>query len=403
MPNNHKQPVYLVIRYDDYGAAYLPSCAARFSVEQMIDREVSARGWSWLCGITPRQSVDPHNVHEQRTVSLEEDAARIQLIRRSVADGVCEPAVHGLTHHTWKQLPRYGTEFSGLPIEQQFTILQTAKRETEEVVQRPVHVLIPPWNSFDEGTVRAAAKVGFEVLSGSVRTFLRTEPPTRLVPATVEPFHLRQIMDRGQRFPNGSVIVLLLHATDFVTVDERIGYLREADFGPLLDRAVATLGMEVVPIAGVPGLIGPDLERRVERAVRLFGQFDSLAAMPILGRRFQRWMLPYVSALPPSTRGATIRVTVATAIGLWFALVIAAAIVPALLVGGVIADGALRSAAWSLLALGGMILTGYSGRNAVLKRFRSQWGGGEVGLRTWTGVVSGCAFMASGVARLVMG
>ncbi len=403
MPNNQKQPVYLVIRYDDYGAAYLPSCAARFSVEQTIDLEVGARGWSWLCGITPRQSVDPHNVHEQRTVSLEEDSARIQLIRRSVADGVCEPAVHGLTHHTWKQLPRYGTEFSGLPIEQQLTILQTAKREVEEAVQRNVGVLVPPWNSFDEGTVRAAAKAGFEVLSGSVRTFFRTEPPTRLVPATGEPFHLRQIMDRGQRFPNGSVIVLLLHATDFVIVDERIGYLREADFGPLLDRAVETLGMEVVPIARVPRLIGRDLERRVERAVKLYGQFESLAALPMFGGRFQQWMLPHISALPPSARGTRIRLTVAGVVGLWFAVVIGAAILPALLVGGVIVDSALRSAAWSVLALGGVILTGYSGRNAVLKRFRSQWGGQEIGLRTWTGLVSGCALVASGVFRWIAG
>jgi hypothetical protein len=210
-------------------------------------------------------------------------------------------------------------------------------------------------------------------------------------------------MDRGRRFPNASVVVLLLHATDFVTVDERIGSLQEADFGPLLDRAVETLGMEVVRIERVPSLIGPDLERRVERAVKLFGQFDSLQAMPMFGWRFQRWMLPHVSALPPSARGATIRLAVTGVVGLWFAGVVGTAILPALLVGGVVADGALRSAAWSVLALGGMILAGYSGRNAVLKRFRRQWCGGEVGLRTWTGVVSGCALVASGVFRWVTG
>jgi len=395
--------VCLVIRYDDYGAAYSPRCAARFDVEQMIDREIRARGWSWLCGITPRQSVDPENVQEERTVSLWEDRSRIELVRGAVSDGFCEPAVHGLTHHTWKQLPRYGTEFAGLPAERQLSILQTAKREVEELVQRSVHVLIPPWNRFDEGTIWAASHAGFSVLSGSTGTLVRESSSVRLVPATVEPQHLQRIMDRGQRFPGGSVVVLLLHATDFVTVDERIGYLREADFGPLLDRAVEQLGVEVVPMARAVEHAGAELEERAGLAFVLSRRHQAVSVIPVLGKRVQQWMFPSVSGLLPVQSGRRLARMTRVGVCLWFLVVAATASLPTVVVASVlVSEPARRRGAIILIALGA-VLTAYSTKNAVLKRFYRRWDAQEVGLRTWTGIVLGSALVVSSVLWWALG
>ena len=122
---------YLVIRYDDFGAAHSLQCAARLRVEQMLCREMAARSWPWLCAITPLQSVDTHNVAETTRVPLQDDADRMALLRHVADDGCFEPAVHGLTHHTWKQLPRFGTEFAGLPQDRQYHILRQAKDQTE--------------------------------------------------------------------------------------------------------------------------------------------------------------------------------------------------------------------------------------------------------------------------------
>lgn len=359
------------------------------------------RKWSWVCGVTPRQSVHPHNCQNTETVHLSRDEARVAMLRSAVGAGYCVPAVHGLTHHTWKQLRRYGTEFEGLPVERQCQILHTAKREVEELARGPVRVLIPPWNSFDATTVQAAGRVGLDILSGSVRSYYPTDTGVRLIPATVELIHLQQIMERGQRFPDGSVVVLLTHATDFVAVDQGIGYLREEQFGPLLDHAVQKLGMEVIAIDRVPDLEGMELANRVMRVSKLYSQYQSVAALPFFGERLQRWMLPIISALLPRAQGAWAHGLVWGVFAVWFLLIVAAASIPAALIGGLLATDPWRTGTAVVLALLGGLLVVYCGRNAVLKRIRGQWETQSIGLRTWTGMVGGGALVLSGVVSLV--
>ncbi|MFH1111384.1 MAG: hypothetical protein V1790_19630 [Planctomycetota bacterium] len=380
-----------MIRYDDYGAAYSDSCAARFEVEEMVQRELAERGWPWLCAVTPRQSVNPHDAGETGIVHLRDDGPRLALLRKAIGDGLCEPAVHGLTHHTWKQLPEYGTEFVGLPADEQCEILRTAKREVEELAGREVSVFVPPWNSFDEATVRAAGDAGFELLSAGIPTCCGTVPPLRLMPRTVDVYGLKQLTDQGRRLPAGSVIVMLFHAFDFTTVHAEWGRLRLDEFGPLLDRAVERYGMEVVPILQIPRILGDDLERRVAFASTLHERYFRLGALPLVGRPILRWILSqgFTWVLPPIRSARLLGWSVTAVVSLWFAGVAVVAWTLASVVGRLIDRAPIRSFGLLTLALGGAVLAIRSAKYAFLKRYRRRWGGRTIGLRTWTSFTAG--------------
>lgn len=396
--------VYLVIRYDDFGAAYSTSCAARFEVEQMLQREMAARGWPWVCAVTPRQSVSPLDVHERRTVSLCDDELRVSLLRRAASEGLCEPAAHGLTHHTWKQLPVYGTEFAGLAADKQYDILRTAKDEVEELAGKRVSVLVPPWNSYDEATVRAAAKAGFQILSAGIPSCCLDRSALGFVPCTIDVRGLKQLFAEGKRLPEGSVVVMLFHAFDFVSVDGRNGHLQVNEFGPLLDRVVDRLGMEVVPLPHIPDIVGGDLETRVERCDALRKRYIRLSALPVFGESALRWLLSRGStrALVPVKNAASLNRALTAAICFWFMSVTAVACLPAFVLGRSISSGAARSIALLALAVAGSALAAYCTRNALLKRLHARWGTRQIGLRTLTGLVAGSALVLSAVSQWIV-
>lgn len=395
---SERKPVYLVIRYDDFGAAYSDACAGRLEVEEMLQREMAARGWPWLCAITPRQSISPENVDETRTVDWRDDRSRIDLIRRAVSDNLCEPAVHGLTHHTWKRLPAYGTEFLGLPADQQYTLLRTSKGEVETLVGKAVSIFIPPWNSYDIETLDASAKAGFTVLSAVSSTFVEPRRSIHLVPCTTDLAALGSGMERMRRIPQGSVVVLLLHPFDFLEADPKRGYLHINDFGALLDRIVRHFRMEPVPVSRVPQLVGGELRDRGRHTAAFLKCYFALPyAMPFLGRLMQRWLLPHTLALPP------VRVTewacaLTTAVmGLWLCGATALAVAPATLVRSYVDSRPIRMICILTLAIGGAMLAARSGRNAFRKRYRGFWRTRTIGLRTWTGLMTGLGLAFSSI------
>mgnify|MGYP001093087276 CR=1 FL=1 len=398
MPSNHR-PSYLVIRYDDFGAAYSSRCAARLQVEQMLAREMAARRWPWLGAITPLQSVHPHNADETGRVPLRNDPDRMALLREVVDDGCFEPAVHGLNHHTWKQLPRFGTEFAGLPQDKQYHILREAKDQVEQLVGRATPVFVPPWNSFDQATVRAAGQAGFEMISAGLLEPVANPTDIAMVPATIEAVHLQQMLDAQQTVPPGSVMVLLVHAPDFRVADPHAGYLGLHEFVPLIDRAIEEFDLEVVPIRQIPSRASPGLGHRVQRAVHLFDRREALYDLPLLGRYAQKKLLPYACVLPPAA--AAMRVSLALNILLvlgcliWMTFVglVALAIVR-------LSPGWTRHVVAAVCACAGVALTVHAARNAWLKRFRGRWGTRRIGYRTWTALATGSAAVAALIIHL---
>lgn len=398
MSSTHR-PSYLVIRYDDFGAAYSPRCAARLQVERMLAREMAARGRPWLCAITPLQSVHTHNADETGRVPLHNDPDRVALLREIVHEGYFEPAVHGLTHHTWKQLPRFGTEFAGLPQDKQYDILREAKDQVEQLVGRATSVFVPPWNSFDQATVRAARQAGFEMISAGLLEPLANPTDIAMVPATMEAVHLQQVLDAGQTVPPGSVMVLLLHAPDFRIADPHAGYLDLDAFVPLIDRAIEKLNLEVVPIREIPSRVASDLDRCVQRAVNLFDRREALNDMPLFGRYAQKTLLPYAGVLLPEP--ASMRVGLAlNALLILGCLAWMAAVAFGALAVVRLSSGWTRHAVAAICACAGVALTTYAARNAWLKRFRGRWGTRRVGYRTWTALLTGSAAVAALIIHL---
>ena len=403
-PAKNGNPAYFVVRYDDYGAAYSSACSARLEVEEMLQREMAARGMPWLCSITPRQSVNPFDCTEKRTVHLSEDKERMRLLATAVKDGSFLPAVHGLTHRSWKKLPIYGTEFAGLPQEEQHKILRTARREVEALVGREVRTFVPPWNSFDQGTLNSAAATGYELFSGGITSSFETEPPVQMVPATLDLRDLKRIAEREQPFPAGSVAVLLFHAFDFVNVDSELGHMRLEEFGPLLDRTKRALGVRVIPMTDVPRVTEGHLNTRARHALALHRRYFRLTAIPRAGGLMRDWIMrqSFSRTLLPMNKDRAVNRCLTVFVGTWFAVVAGLACVPALLVASLISWRPGRSVGLMAFVMVGMLLMVRSTRFACLKRYGARWGTRSIGWRTWTGFTAGLVVAMSSLVTLVV-
>jgi hypothetical protein len=365
----------------------------------MLVRELALRGWPWLCAITPLQSVNTHNIDETGRIPLQNDPERMDLLRQAVDDGYIEPAVHGLTHHTWKQLPRYGTEFAGLPQDTQYQILREAKDHVEQLVGRATPVFVPPWNSFDEATVRAAGQAGFEMISAGLLEPVANPTDIAMVPATIEAVHLKQMLDAGQTVPPGSALVLLVHAPDFRVADPHAGYLDLNEFVPLIDRAIEKLHLDVVPIRQIPSRVTSGLDLRVQRAVNLFQRREALYDLPLLGRYAQKTLLPYAGALLPDTTAMRVSLALNALLVLGCLTWMTAVALGALAIVR-LSPGPTRHAVAAIGACAAIALTVYAARNAWLKRCRGRWGTRRVGYRTWAALVTGSAAVAALIIHL---
>jgi peptidoglycan/xylan/chitin deacetylase (PgdA/CDA1 family) len=93
----------------------------------------------------------------------------------AVREGLLEVALHGYTHADRAALRVSGrdaeqSEFRGLDYSSQLRMLSEGRSTLESLYHVSVTTFIPPWNSYDENTLRALDSLGFKVVSGSGRT-----------------------------------------------------------------------------------------------------------------------------------------------------------------------------------------------------------------------------------------
>ena len=90
-------------------------------------------------------------------------ARMLDSLRSWHASGKVEFAVHGATH---MRSPGSGGEFSGVAPEVQLSMLRTAKRTADSLLESDVTIFAPPWNESDCATVHGCWEVGLTTVSG---------------------------------------------------------------------------------------------------------------------------------------------------------------------------------------------------------------------------------------------
>jgi len=154
----HAKQIVVVFRYDDISNGSNTDVDMRV-LAAFQDRKVPIT-FSVIpfCGSFPKEAgqPDPSPLSE----------AKAWMLRRALSAGGFEVAQHGYSHEDARAgQPGGSSEFLDDPYEKQFERMVRGKRHLERVLDSSVVSFVPPWNTYDEQTVRVAKTLGFRVFS----------------------------------------------------------------------------------------------------------------------------------------------------------------------------------------------------------------------------------------------
>jgi hypothetical protein len=243
-------------------------------------------------------SGDVHDTSPQALVPI--DDQRAEPLRQMLKDGLCEIAEHGYSHQT-RSTTDY-SEFVGAPFEQQANLIGKGREELEKVFDCKVVTFIPPWNSFDEKTLRAARGAGLSNFSAATDSSKMEVPLLRLIPATCSLVQLDQAIRQASEFKGRSFIVVLFHSYDFKR-GAHFTALKETQETPGqttlrgLDTLLASIEHSGIPVRTISQLatepVGMDAMTSIESQRLQLSAIQELLPGPL---RFRSLFLPQRSA-----------------------------------------------------------------------------------------------------------
>jgi peptidoglycan/xylan/chitin deacetylase (PgdA/CDA1 family) len=157
--NNLGQKTKIVFRFDDY----------RLESEIIYDSllYVFGRNKIPLClGIIPynKEGLIYNNLNEEQLNDLKERIRRNEI----------EIALHGFNHNDNELIKRSllnkpgPSEFSNLNYNDQFIKIKKGKAALDSLLNINVNIFIPPYNSYDENTLKALDSLKFKIISASI-------------------------------------------------------------------------------------------------------------------------------------------------------------------------------------------------------------------------------------------
>ena len=239
MPRLIEKPkVIVALRYDDFSAT------SPIEIENAIRKMALRHKVPMTFGVIPNVTLGKaRDVGDGPTESLSE--AKQEWLRESVKQGWLEVALHGLNHRSVR-VPQ-PSEFAGLSAEKQHEIIKQGK-DSLNAWGLQATTFIPPWNSYDEATLMALSKNGFNMLSAdalgeiinpSVTSPIRYLPSTCVLPdlpkavrtalRTVSEYSSEQIAKQGPL-----VVVAYFHPYDFLESNPHRGVISLPQFDRLL-------------------------------------------------------------------------------------------------------------------------------------------------------------------------
>jgi len=203
--------IRVVFRYDDYSAISSTEFETR-----MFDL-FAARGIGLTVSVIPFISAgDVHEPAPQRLLPVTRE--KLDALVRYQELGVIEIALHGFSHQTIRSHDY--TEFEGLaPSEQSdrlsrgVSVLRAAGLE--------VRAFVPPWNRYDEHTLRALGSNGLEIISSDVFGTSESGDSLRFVPETGGLADLPRAVEMARPADGAPrLIVVVFHEFEFREVDQ---------------------------------------------------------------------------------------------------------------------------------------------------------------------------------------
>ena len=278
------EKIAMVFRYDDYHASFGEATAAQDAIERRFLDAFAEQGVPLTLGVVP-------NYGGRR--SLDDDAAKLDALRDAVAAGRAEPALHGLTHQSLTPEGERDSEFAGQPPGQQAERLRTGKTQLEEWVgEGTVVSFIPPWNTFDDGTLAALDGLGFIALSAALSE--RPVDPLAAVPHTCGLRDLRRTLRRLDGREGHAFVVCMFHHFSFTDSPDPLarvyGQIALSGLSPLLAWCRERPGIELLTVGEAARRYRGELtDGRVAEAAERWHLVFRWRRTPVLGRLVRRW------------------------------------------------------------------------------------------------------------------
>jgi peptidoglycan/xylan/chitin deacetylase (PgdA/CDA1 family) len=163
--------VTVVFRYDDYSSR--SNTALEEKILQAFSRNKACCTFSIIPLVT---AVDYLDIHSQEVIPLTPD--KVEIARQAMAAGAMDAAQHGYSHQRQGYARGWYTEFEGLDYDSQFYKIRSGKVFLERILGAKIITFVPPYNSYDDNTLKVLEKFDFRCLSASLRG--QTVPSTSL-------------------------------------------------------------------------------------------------------------------------------------------------------------------------------------------------------------------------------
>lgn len=244
--------VRVLLRYDDY------TRDSPAVMEQHWLTGLESLGAPVLVGVLPFPGQPyPASTADASQLPFDLGPEKQAQLATMQARGSVEIALHGFNHQSNFTVDGRPSEFAGLGLERQRQLMVLGRAALERAFPAPVRVFIPPYNTFDAITVRAAKEAGLTVLSAGVTTAEGADS-LALVPGTAYPQQMRGVIERALRHDYGPVLlVVVMHPYDFTESGETMpafrGHRRQMKVDALLEDvrwASSHPGVKFVSLSG---------------------------------------------------------------------------------------------------------------------------------------------------------
>lgn len=239
--------VTVVFRCDDYSAVSNTALEVRL-IEAFRQRDIPL-----VFAVIP--CIGASDSQEGSTLSDEKAA----ILREASGTGTVDVVLHGYSH----QKTGPWTEFAGLSYDEQVRRLERGLTLLRDAVGVHVTTFVPPYNAYDEATLRAMQDLGFTCLSAG-KTGCIGEYSLSFLPSTCGLADARQTIESAMQASSSRVIVILFHVYDFLDADRYRGFLSWPAFEQFVDWV---LSQEQVNVRSLAEVVNSDTDLSRQRFV----------------------------------------------------------------------------------------------------------------------------------------
>jgi peptidoglycan/xylan/chitin deacetylase (PgdA/CDA1 family) len=164
------------------------------------------------------------------------DSIKAQKFMPYLQAGILDIALHGYSHRSFRPLKNpVRSEFSGKLLSIQYDNILSGKKLLESLFKLKINTFVPPFNRYDNNTLKALDSAGIELLSAGSLSNAFKDSNLAFLPSTCEFSDLFQAINQARKCKlKNPVIVVLFHPFEFIEQDKRRGTL-------ILDNVTSTL------------------------------------------------------------------------------------------------------------------------------------------------------------------